>query len=425
MTIHPKHAALFALPTLLLTGAAQAAVQYVAISATAPLPITQVGPVPVLPFDLAPQNAIAGGTMVTTIPGMPSPGTGSLTMAPAGRKLMVGSTTPPNYWNQIWANGYVQALYFVNTTSATLTLPPRTTAFHTFASPNNFASLQITATSDSGVTSGAVTVTGTLPPAVSLIPGFGFYTTTPGEAIQSIALQINDAGGMGIALFGIAQAPDSPQSLAATAGPGKAALSFTAPTDIGTHPITAYTASCTPQGGGAAITGSGPSSPLTLSGLTNGTAYDCTVAATSAAGTGPASALASVTPAPLPLAITTTALPDGQVGTSYALLTLASTGGTAPMSWSATGLPAGMSLSAAGDLSGTPTAAGSYPVVITVTDTSAPTALTQTVTLNLAVADVPVVAPAAVMPVPTLGTWALGLLGLLTAALTARVRRRT
>ena len=60
-----------------LAPAAQAAVQFVQIPATqAWSTITQVGPVPVLPFDLTPQAAIADRTTgVTTIPGLPSPAT--------------------------------------------------------------------------------------------------------------------------------------------------------------------------------------------------------------------------------------------------------------------------------------------------------------------------------------------------------------
>ena len=398
---------------LLLSLTAQAAVHYEAISATAPLPITQVGSVPVLPFDLAPQDAIADFATLTTIPGMPSPGTGNLTLTETANKYTMGVS-----WGQIWANGYAQAIYFVAPTSVRLNLPPRTTAFHVFVGPSLPGPTQITATSDSGATSGAVTVTSAPPPAVLPIPGFGFYTTTPGEAIQHITLAAPGTLGMGIALFGIAQSPDVPQSLAAAAGPGEAALSFTGPADAGTHPITAYAASCTPQGGGAAITGSGPSSPLTISGLTAGTAYDCTVAATSAAGTGPLSVVASVTPLPPPLTITTVTLPAAQVGADYAPVMLAITGGSGPVDWSATGLPPGMSLSATGELSGTPTTAGTYAVVITVTDHSMPTALTQTITLSL------VVAVATVAPIPTLGTGALGLLGLLTVALAARARHR-
>ncbi len=64
-----------------------------------------------------------------------------------------------------------------------------------------------------------------------------------------------------------------------------------------------------------------------------------------------------------PLVITTTSLPDGNVGTPYSAQ-LASTGGVGPIQWSAYSLPAGLSLSSTGLISGTPTSAGpSFPLV--------------------------------------------------------------
>ena len=82
----------------------------------------------------------------------------------------------------------------------------------------------------------------------------------------------------------------------ATAGALSASVAFTAPTYTGSG-ITGYTATSSPGG----ITGTGASSPVTVSGLTAGTAYTFTVTATTAAGQGPASAASnSVTPtAPL------------------------------------------------------------------------------------------------------------------------------
>jgi len=76
------------------------------------------------------------------------------------------------------------------------------------------------------------------------------------------------------------------------------------------------------------------------------------------------------------LTITTASLPNGVFNTTYAPVTLAATGGSgsgANLSWtwaaaSGSSLPAGLSLSTAGVLSGKPTAAGSFSVVITVAD---------------------------------------------------------
>ncbi len=110
-------------------------------------------------------------------------------------------------------------------------------------------------------------------------------------------------------------------------------------------------------------------------------------------------------------------LSAGQQGTAYTPVTFSvAGGGVAPFTWSATGLPAGMSLSPAGELSGTPTAYGTFTVQVSVQDSSA-TPLRRTMPIPLLVNPAPVAAPT---PVPTLGEWALGLLALLLAALGVR-----
>ena len=78
-------------------------------------------------------------------------------------------------------------------------------------------------------------------------------------------------------------------------------------------------------------------------------------------------------PLPVTLAISTTTLPGGTVGTAYSTA-LGATGGVSPYTWSASGLPPGLSLSAAGTISGTPTAAGTINAAVTVKDSSGTTA---------------------------------------------------
>ena len=85
---------------------------------------------------------------------------------------------------------------------------------------------------------------------------------------------------------------------------------------------------------------------------------------------------------PSPVAISTTALPDAQVGIAYDA-TLAARGGTAPYVWSLTAgtLPAGLTLSAAGILAGSPSASASnVPLTFKVVDSGAPQ---QSVTASL------------------------------------------
>jgi hypothetical protein len=86
--------------------------------------------------------------------------------------------------------------------------------------------------------------------------------------------------------------PGAPQSLAATPGNGSAPFTFSPPASNGGMAITSYTVTCNP----GALTVSGAGSPLTLSSLANGTTYTCSVTATNALGTGPASSTVVVTP---------------------------------------------------------------------------------------------------------------------------------
>ena len=69
-----------------------------------------------------------------------------------------------------------------------------------------------------------------------------------------------------------------------------------------------------------------------------------------------------------PLVITTASpLPRGRVGDAYSV-TLAAEGGVQPYTWSAASTPVGLSFSSAGVLSGTPSAAGTFSISVTVTD---------------------------------------------------------
>ena len=81
------------------------------------------------------------------------------------------------------------------------------------------------------------------------------------------------------------RAPDAPTIGTATAGNASASVSFTPPVNNGGSSITSYTAVSTPGN----FTGNGPTSPITIPGLSNGTPYTFTVFATSALGSSSAS----------------------------------------------------------------------------------------------------------------------------------------
>ena len=100
--------------------------------------------------------------------------------------------------------------------------------------------------------------------------------------------------------------------------------------------------------------------------VTAPTPYSFTATATDSTGVAGSRAF-SVLVNPRP-AVSTTALPSGTIGAIYSA-SLAATGGTGSLHWSATNLPAWLSLNAAtGALSGTPPAVASSTFSVTVTD---------------------------------------------------------
>lgn len=92
----------------------------------------------------------------------------------------------------------------------------------------------------------------------------------------------------------LATVAGAPTILSATAGNASTSIAFTAPASGGGSAITDYTATCTASG--ASRTGTAASSPVVVSGLTNGMAYRCAMVATNGKGAGAASLALTVTP---------------------------------------------------------------------------------------------------------------------------------
>ena len=87
-----------------------------------------------------------------------------------------------------------------------------------------------------------------------------------------------------------------------------------------------------------------------------------------------------------PLVVTTTLLGEAVGGQAYNQ-TLQASGGTPPYTWSLSSgpLPGAVTLSSTGVLTGTPTAAGTFPITVQVTDASSPALTTASQTLTLTV----------------------------------------
>ncbi|MCW2931401.1 MAG: hypothetical protein JWM19_2363, partial [Actinomycetia bacterium] len=171
--------------------------------------------------------------------------------------------------------------------------------------------------------------------------------------------------------------PGAPTIGSVSAGDSAATVTWTAPASNGGSVITGYVV--TPYVAGVAQatrTFAGTATTETVTGLTPGTSYTFKVAAINAAGTGPASAMSSAVTVNAGPALTFAAPPAGEVSIAYSDA-LTATGGTGALTWSvsAGSLPPGLSLNpSTGLLSGTPTAGGSYPFTVKVTDTTGGTA---------------------------------------------------
>jgi hypothetical protein len=156
------------------------------------------------------------------------------------------------------------------------------------------ASIQLTATANSG----------------SQLMGFTGCTS-----VASNVCTVNPLAGPSTvtATFTAITAPDSPVITSVVRGNGSATVNFTPPAYDGLSPVLGYAATCGSQSLG------GATSPITVTGLTNGTQVACVVVATNAIGNSPPSNSVNVTPATLPDAPTigTATAGDGQATVSF------------------------------------------------------------------------------------------------------------
>jgi autotransporter-associated beta strand protein len=163
--------------------------------------------------------------------------------------------------------------------------------------PVNFgvAPITLTATASSGLTTFTFATTSanticTVAGNQLTIVGVGscaLTATQPGDANYASA-----SANANVAINAVA--PGAPTIGAGSPGNAQATIGFTPPSFTGGVTISSYTVSCV--NGANTFTNSGSASPITVTGLSNGTAYDCSVVATNVVGSSAPSAAVSVTP---------------------------------------------------------------------------------------------------------------------------------
>jgi hypothetical protein len=135
----------------------------------------------------------ADGTSVTSAPG---PSGNNIDFAPALTKVTIGDG-----W-ATWSNGYTSSVYTcLDCTTATITLPAQTRAFYLYAEPEEFATFNITVTTDSGAT--------LTEPVAGQAGAVGFgISGDAGESLMTVTVAIPaGADGFAIGEFGINVGP--------------------------------------------------------------------------------------------------------------------------------------------------------------------------------------------------------------------------
>ena len=183
----------------------------------------------------------------------------------------------------------------------------------------------------------------------------GTLTFTPGVTSQTVRIDLNDCNlaapgnftfklssptnatitvaSTTITIVQLPKAPSAPTAPTARAGNGVAIVSFSTAGSTGGDPINSYTVIASPGG----ATASSVASPITVTGLTNGTSYTFTVKATNAIGTGKASAASAPVIIGSPAAPTAvTAVAGTTAGTITVSYTLGADNGSAISSQTAT-----------------------------------------------------------------------------------------
>jgi uncharacterized protein (TIGR02145 family) len=189
---------------------------------------------------------------------------------------------------------------------------------------------------------GGFTATGaTSPINVTGLTNGTAYTFTI-VATNSIGNSVASAASTAVTPVAPNTVPGPPTAVVATAGNAQASVAFVAPTNNGGSAITGYTVTSSPGG----ITATGATSPINVTGLTNGTAYTFNVVATNAIGNSVASAASTavtpVAPNTVPDPPTAVVATAGNASASVAFVAPTNNGGSAITGYTVTSSPGGI-----------------------------------------------------------------------------------
>ncbi|MEI6680734.1 MAG: FISUMP domain-containing protein [Mariniphaga sp.] len=250
-----------------------------------------------------------GGAAITSYTATSSPGslTATLSQAGSGTITFTGLTNGTAYTFTVTATNSVGtgAASDPSNSVTPCTVPgvptigtatagnaQATVTFNAPASNGGSAITSYTATSSPGGFTGIISQAGSGTITITGLTVGTAYTFTV-KATNAAGAGAASAASNSVTPYGV---PGAPTIGTAIAGDTKATVTFTAPVSNGGSVITSYTATSTPGGFTGTLSQAG-NGTITITGLTNGTAYTFKVTATNAAGTGAASAASnSVTP---------------------------------------------------------------------------------------------------------------------------------
>ncbi|GAB3248614.1 M36 family metallopeptidase [Nocardioides dilutus] len=180
-------------------------------------------------------------------------------------------------------------------------------------------------------TDGGVTDTGTGASSPISVTGLSAGKSYHCRVRATNAVGDGPYSGFGDTVVVPATVPGAPTVTGSTPSAGAVSVAFTPPASDGGSAITGYTAECVSTDGGVTDTGTGASSPISVTGLSAGKSYHCRVLATNTVGDGPYSGFGDtvVVPANVPGAPTVTGSTPSAGAVSVAFTPPASDGGSA------------------------------------------------------------------------------------------------